>query len=260
MAGRAAAHSIRMLRSILPGASLFACVVAIGCDAPPSSDGFDWTQVPPDDAAAAAAILRGAAAPDIEVGTIGDVPLVSVTGLAASPHGLVVGGVSSSDDLFWDAWLVPGDAAPPRRLAPVDNLVAVDAGGALWTTIVSEDEAGDAAREIRLSPADGAPSVLLSPDLPPGFAAERAVADGGGGRLLIGTEVRDDDDARLSVFAVAADGTASRVARDPCPDPALLLRAALTPDARSLYLEILYVADGPPTIVKVKVSRPESKT
>jgi len=253
MAGRAGAHSTRMLRSILPVVSLFACTVAIGCDDPPSPGAFDWTPV--DETPAAAAILHGAAAPDVDVETIGDVPLESVTGLAASPHGLVVGGVSSAEDLFWDAWLVPSEGAPPRRLAPVDNLVAVDAGGALWTTIVSEDESGDAAHETRLSPADGAPSVLLSPDLPSDFAAERALADGAGGRLLIGSEARAGD-TRLSVFEVAADGTASRVARDPRPDPGLLLTAALTPDARSLYLEILYVADRPPTIVEVKVSRP----
>src|SRR5262249_38486490 len=62
-----------------------------------------------------------------------DLPLSAVTGVAASPHGTVVGGVSARPDLFWDAWVVPPDGRPPRRLAPIGlTLLWVDASGAVW--------------------------------------------------------------------------------------------------------------------------------
>ena len=70
--------------------------------------------------------------------------------------------------------MVPFDGGSPRRLAPIgDALVAIDASGALWTTITSEDESGTPAYETRLSPADGSPSVLLSADLPANSARAR---------------------------------------------------------------------------------------
>ena len=141
MAPRAGAHSKGMLRSLASAACLlFLVTAAIACDGPSEADA------------------------DADVETIDGVPLQAVTARAVSPYGLIVGGVSSEDDLFWDAWLVPGDGAPPRRLAPVDDLFAVDASGALWTTIVSEDDSGHVDYETRLSPADGSPSVLVSRD------------------------------------------------------------------------------------------------
>ena len=76
---------------------------------------------------------------------VDELPLSFVTGVAASPDGLVVGGVSAAEDRFWDAWVVPLDGGSPRRLAPIGtNLISVDASGALWSTIVGEDEAGNA--------------------------------------------------------------------------------------------------------------------
>ena len=85
---------------------------------------------------------------------VDDLALSAVTGAAVSPDGVVVGGVSSEPDLFWDAWLIPSDDGSPRRLAPIgDRLVGVDAAGAVWTTVVSEDAQGVPAYEVRLSPA-----------------------------------------------------------------------------------------------------------
>jgi hypothetical protein len=223
MAPRARAHSTGMSRSLAFAACLFFVAAGIGCDGP------------------------GETQADAE--PIDGVPLQAVTARAVSPHGLVVGGVSSEDELFWDAWLVPGGGASPRRLAPVDNLFAVDAGGALWTTIVSEDDAGHIEYETRLSPADGSPSVPLSRDLPAAFAAERAVSDGRGGRLLIGSELVEDGARHLLVFAVAADGAAHCVARDPVWGSALVVDAALAPGA--LNLDVVYDADRPSTIVRV---------
>ena len=94
---------------------------------------------------------------------VDELPLSFVTGVAASPDGLVVGGVSAAEDRFWDAWVIPVDGGTPRRLAPIGtNLISVDASGALWSTIVGEDEAGNPSYELRLSPSDGSPSVPLS--------------------------------------------------------------------------------------------------
>jgi hypothetical protein len=182
---------------------------------------------------------------------VGDVPLSSVWGLAISPHGIVAGGVSPRADLFWDAWVVPPGGASPRRLAPIGNtLVAVDASGVLWTAITAVGPSGNATYEIRLSPTDGSPSVRLSPELPPHFAAYQAVADGEGGRLLIGSELFDDDgETHGAVFAVEASGRARRLACDPRPDSAVVMTAALAPDA--LYLAVQDSPDRPSMIVKV---------
>jgi hypothetical protein len=95
---------------------------------------------------------------------VDELPLSFVMGVAASPDGLVVGGVSAAEDRFWDAWVIPFDGGSPRRLAPIGtNLISVDASGALWTTIVGEDESGQPSHELRLSPSDGSPAVPLSP-------------------------------------------------------------------------------------------------
>jgi hypothetical protein len=178
----------------------------------------------------------------------------AVTGRALSADGMVVGGVSSDDDLFWDAWVVRLDGDSPRQLAPIgDALVSIDASGALWTTIVSEDASGAAAYEVRMSPADGAPSLPLSPDLPPEFRAEHAVTAPDGDRLLAGTERRDGT-ARAAVFVVARNGAATRLACDPRTDSPLLLEARLAPDA--LHLLIQY-AEGPP--VTARVARPPGR-
>ena len=102
---------------------------------------------------------------DASLERVGELPLSFVTGVAAAPDGLVVGGVSAAEDRFWDAWVLPFDGGSPRRLAPIGtNLLSVDAAGALWSTIVGEDESGKPSRELRLSPADGSPAVRLSPD------------------------------------------------------------------------------------------------
>jgi hypothetical protein len=103
------------------------------------------------DAASAASLER-----------VGELPLSFVTGVASSSDGLVVGGVSANEDRFWDAWVIPFDGGPPRRLAPIGtNLISVDASGALWSTIVGEDESGNPTHELRLSPSDGSPAVPL---------------------------------------------------------------------------------------------------
>src|SRR5207247_1725663 len=125
---------------------------SFGCDDSPPADAAGWAPAAAAETARAAELLRAAAPPDIDARTVGDVPLQAVTGVAVAPRGLVVGGVSPADDRFWDAWFVPAGGGPARRLAPVDNLVGVDAGGAIWTTVVSEDESGEAAYEVRLSP------------------------------------------------------------------------------------------------------------
>jgi hypothetical protein len=94
---------------------------------------------------------------EADVEAIAGVPLQAVLGRAASPHGSIVAGVSSEDDLFWDAWVLPPDGSAPRRLAPVGgSLLSVDATGVRWA----------AAYEIWLSPADGSPAVLVSAEPP----------------------------------------------------------------------------------------------
>ena len=96
---------------------------------------------------------------------VDELPLSFVTGVAAAPDGLVVGGVSAAEDRFWDAWVIPFDGGAPRRLAPIGtNLISVDASGALWSTIVGEDEAGNPSVERHRSPTDGSPAVRLSRD------------------------------------------------------------------------------------------------
>jgi len=99
---------------------------------------------------------------DASLERVGELPLSFVTGVASSSDGLVVGGVSDHEDRFWDAWVIPFDGGSPRRLAPIGtNLISVDASGALWSTIVAEDESGTPSYELRRSPADGSPSVPL---------------------------------------------------------------------------------------------------
>jgi hypothetical protein len=176
-----------------------------------------------------------------------DLPLSAVTGVAASPDGIVVGGVSSQPDLFWDAWLIPSDDGSPRRLAPIgDRLVGVEAAGAVWTGVVSEDEHGTPAYEVRLSPADGSAAVLLSPDLPADFSADLSVPDGHGGRLLIGTQ-DGDGSSRLSAFAVDRRGRARRLGCPTLMASPIILNAALGGDA--LQVEVQFTADGSPAIV-----------
>jgi len=176
-------------------------------------------------------------------------PLTSVTGVAASAHGLVVGGVSTDADLFWDAWLVPADGGAARRLAPIgNNLVAIDGAGALWTDITDYGPSGTASYENRLSPWDGSPSVLLSQELPSGFAAERAVVDEHGGWLLAGSEDLEGA-TRGAVFAVDAGGRARRLPCELGPEPPLFLDAALAGDV--LQLTVQHAPEGPASIVKV---------
>ena len=185
---------------------------------------------------------------------LAQLPLSAVTGTAASSDGIVAGGVSAEAERFWDAWLIPFDGAPARRLAPIgDRLVSVDADGALWTGVATEDESGAATFEIRLSPADGSPSVLLSPELPDAFSADRALAAADGGRLLIGTE-GPDGAAHLAAFAIDANGHARRL---PCPTSAaspLVVGAVLA--AGSIQIEVLYAADEPTKVVSVPVGAP----
>jgi len=232
-----------MRRSIGAGVSLVAVTAAIaGCDdEPPPACAAGWltpgdeSMFPEDDG-------------DVSVEPLRAVPIQAVTGRAASAYGMIVGGVSSRDDLFWDAWVVPPDGDPPRPLAPIgDALVSIDGSGALWTTIVSEDASGAAAYEVRVSPPDGSPSLPLSPDLPPQFHAEHAVTARDGDRLLAGTETRDGT-ARAFVYSVAPNGAATRLACDPRADSPLILEARLAPDA--LHLLVQY-ADGPPTTARV---------
>jgi len=88
-----------------------------------------------------------------------DLPLSAVTHVAASPDGLVVGGVSRDPDLFWDAWVVPSSGARPRRLAPIGlTLLSVDESGAVWEDITGFDPSGEPIYERRRSPSDGSPS------------------------------------------------------------------------------------------------------
>jgi hypothetical protein len=177
-------------------------------------------------------------------------PLTSVMRVAASAHGLVVGGVSTDADLFWDAWLVPADGGAARRLARIgNNLIALDGAGALWTDITGYGPSGRASYETRLSPWDGSPSVLLSQELPPGFAAERAVADEQGGWLLAGSE--DVEGAtRGAVFAVDAGGRARRVAGEVGAGDAVFLDAAV--DGDGVRVSVQDAAGGPVSIVRVQ--------
>ena len=196
--------------------------------------------------------LRAQDLREIDLQAIADLPLSAVTGTAMSGEGIVVGGVSSAPDLFWDAWLIPVDDGTPLQLAAIgDRLLAVDGDGAVWTTVVSEDGSGHAAYAVRLSPSDGAPSVLLSSDLPAGFSADRSVTDQRGGRLLIGTEERDGS-SRLAVFAVDAGGQARRLACPPTRDSPLVLSADL--GANALVVEVQYAASEPPTVVTVPIT------
>ena len=127
--------------------------------------------------------------------------------------------------------------------------MGVDAAGAVWTTVVSEDAQGVPAYEVRLSPADGSAAVLLSPDLPADFSADRSVADGRGGHLLIGTRDRGDGEARLSAFAVDDRGRARSLACPQVMASPIILNAALA--AGALHIEVQFAADGPPAIVTV---------
>ena len=66
----------------------------------------------------------------------------------------------------------------------------------------------------------------------PDFAAECAVADGGGGQpLLVGSERLADGAVHLSVFALAAGGNARRLACDTSADSPIILNAALAAGA-----------------------------
>jgi hypothetical protein len=178
----------------------------------------------------------------------GDLPLTAITGTAASPRGLIVGGVSTDTELFWDAWLVPADGGAPRRLAPIgNNLVAVDADGALWTAITDFGPSGTPSYETRLSPWDGSPSRLLSAELPPELSVERAVADGAGGWLLAGTEDVGGT-ARGAPFAVDAGGRARRLASAIGEAP-LFLEAQLAGDVLQLTLQ--YDPEGPASIATI---------
>jgi len=200
--------------------------------------------------------------PDLgDLQALDDLPLSlsAVTGVAASPDGVVVGGVSAEPDLFWDAWLIPSDDGSPRRLAPIgDRLIGVDAAGAVWTGVVSEDEHGTPAYEVRLSPADGSAAVLLSPDLPADFSADRSVPDGHGGRLLIGTQDGDGDgdgdggdgSSHLSVFAVDLRGRARRLGCPTVMASPIILDAAFDDDA--LQVDVQFTADGSPAIVRCR--------
>jgi hypothetical protein len=207
-------------------------------------------------AALASLVAAPACAPTVEGGgqagfdaePSAALPLSAVTGVARSARGLIVGGVSRDLELFWDAWVVPLDGAAPRRLAPVGNdLVAIDASGALWTAITDYGASGEPSYQAWLSPADGSPAVLVSPALPPEFLAERAVADGAGGWLLAGSD-GPGAQRHAAVYAVAAGGAVRRVASDPGAPP-LFLDAALGEDA--LYLTVQHAPDGPAAIVEV---------
>ncbi len=182
-----------------------------------------------------------------------ELPLSAVTGVAASDRELVVGGVSADPNLFWDAWVIRPGTSSPRRLAPIgNNLVAVDATGALWTDITDYGASGRPTYETRLSPSDGSASRSLSPELPAGFSAERAVVDGEGGWLLAGSE--DQDGATHgSVFAVDPRGHARRLPCDLGSEAPLVLDATLAGDV--LQLTVQYGPEGPTSTVTVP--RPE---
>jgi hypothetical protein len=227
-----------MTRAMLGGRWLAMLAAAAGCGGPSG----DWNVVGPS-ATDDAPVIDTVAWADERV------PLSAVTGLAASPHGVVVAGISAEPERFWDAWVVPYSATgSPRRLAPVGlTLLSVGASGVLWATSTSFDPSEPGRYQVWLSPSDGAPSVLLSSDLPPSFGAERAVEDSAGGWLLAGSEALADGATHGSVFAVDAQGTARRVASDPTPEAPLISNLTLAPNA--LYLTVYYSPDGPPIIV-----------
>jgi len=186
---------------------------------------------------------EGTVGPD-EVETQG-LPLSAATATAASPHGLVVGGVSLDEDRFWEAWLLPSDGTAPRRLAPVGNaLVGVTEAGAVWTDL-GDLEAGLPTYETRLSPTDGSAAVPLADDLPTHFQPALAVSDGDGW-LLAGTD-EVGGAPRACVYAAGGGRRARLLAT--LPGEPLFLSALLSPDA--LALEIQQDPEGAPERVTV---------
>ena len=140
-------------------------------------------------------------------------------------------------------------AGAPRRLDPILYwLASVDASGAIWTALTGSRAGVQQTYEVRISPADGSPARPLSPGLPLDLSADRAVPDGAGGHLLSGLEVFSDSTTHRTVFAVAADGTSTRLGCDPSPDLPYIQSAAVAPDA--VYLAVNYSNSGW-TVVKV---------
>jgi hypothetical protein len=176
------------------------------------------------------------------------------TGVSVSSHfALVTDGVIATGPvtLFegrtYDAVVVPFDGGTPRRLGEVWMPFLADGTGVLWNAFLYSDHKGRQAYEIRRTPADGGEAIALSAELPLELAADWAAPDGQGGYLLSGIEYFDDMAMHRSVFDVAADGHATRIACDPSANAPIVESAAMSPEA--LYLSA-WSTDGW-TIVKV---------
>jgi len=176
------------------------------------------------------------------------------TGVGVRSHfALVADGVIATGpgSLFegplYDAVVVPFDGGTPRRLGEVFSPFLADGTGVLWNAFLYSDGKGREAYEIRHTPADGGEAVPLSAELPVELLADWAAPDGQGGYLISGNEYFDDMVIHRSVFDVAADGHATRIACDPSAKAPAVVSAAVAPDA-------LYVTTSSPegwTIVKV---------
>ena len=175
---------------------------------------------------------------------LGSVPISVSSGAAIVSDGLLVGGhATEGTETTWAAQVATGGAS--RSLAPITyRLAGVDAGGAVWTAAPDIRSQTDQRFEVMLSPVDGSPARLLSPDLPVEFAADWSIPDGSGGRFISGLERFDD----LSTHVVGVrggrrrgSGTASlRSVRRSSP----LSAAAPSRPTRSIWLSTYALRDG----------------
>ena len=164
-------------------------------------------------------------------------PLESVSNLVVVSDGVLVEGSQPLGGGTWNALVAPFGGGNPRPLDPIGyEFVSVDSGGAVWTAFTGAPDALDETFEVRISPIDGSPATLLSPELPIGFAADWGSPDGQGGRYLTGIEIFDDLLIHREVFLVGADGSATRLACNPSNDVTFLGAGAVSPDA--LYLTV----------------------
>jgi hypothetical protein len=101
----------------------------------------------------------------------------------------------------------------------MDTLLAMDSGGALWTAYNQA--------VVGLAPADGSPWRVLSTKLPP---AHWATSDGKGGYFIASVEKFDDEREHDSMWHLAPDGSADRIACNP-QGTSEYDKAVVTPDA-----------------------------
>jgi hypothetical protein len=186
------------------------------------------------------------------VESVGEVPVRNGDGMALTSDGLLLSGWYG--DSQTGAFLLPRAGGPSRVLdrdPEFWRFVGMDSGGVLWTQVVSKNAEENTTLPIELSPADGSPHRPLSRELPDGFVFPLwSYPDGQGGRFLFGEEVFDDNSTHPSVFFVAADGRATRLACEPTRHVVYTHGLALSPEA------LFMVEEFPDRWQVVRIARP----